>query len=179
VTATASLFQIEQPSGYLNAASNIYGIDGETRNRGLELNVFGELTKSIRLLGGVAFMDGVQTKTLNGTNDGKKAIGIPDVQLNVGAEWDMPFIEGLTLNGRMIYTSSQYASVDNTQSIPDWTRFDLGARYTFERDNGKPITIRASIENVFGKDYWAAASSNFGLARGAPRTFLVSTSFDF
>jgi iron complex outermembrane receptor protein len=179
VTATASLFQIEQPSGYLNAASNIYGIDGETRNRGLELNVFGELTKSIRLLGGVAFMDGVQTKTLNGTNDGKKAIGIPDVQLNVGAEWDMPFIEGLTLNGRMIYTSSQYASVDNTQSIPDWTRFDVGARYTFERDNGKPITIRASIENVFGKDYWAAASSNFGLARGAPRTFLVSTSFDF
>ncbi|AYD04743.1 TonB-dependent receptor [Neorhizobium sp. NCHU2750] len=178
VTATASLFQIEQPSGALDA-SNAYGVDGETRNRGLELNVFGEVVESIRVLGGVAFMDGVQTKTAGGTNDGKKAIGVPDVQLNMGAEWDTPFIDGLTLSGRVIHTSSQYASVDNTQKIPDWTRFDLGARYRYERENGKPITVRASVENVFDRDYWAAASSSFGLARGAPRTFLVSTTFDF
>jgi iron complex outermembrane receptor protein len=178
VTATASLFQIEQPSGALDA-SNTYGVNGETRNRGLEINVFGEVIDSVRVLGGVAFMDGVQTKTTGGTNDGKKAIGVPDVQLNLGAEWDTPFIDGLTLSGRVIHTSSQYASIDNTQKIPDWTRFDLGARYRYERENGKPITVRASVENVFDNNYWAAASSSFGLARGAPRTFLVSTTFDF
>lgn len=179
ITATASLFQIEQPSGFLNPATNVFGLDGEIRNRGIELNVFGEVTDDLRLLGGVAFMDGVQTKTLNGTNDGKKAVGIPDVQLNIGTEWDMPFVDGLTLTGRVVHTASQYVSNDNRQDIPDWTRVDLGARYTYERDNGKPITLRASIENVFDKSYWAAASSSFGLARGAPRTFLLSTTFDF
>lgn len=179
ITTTLSVFQIEQPSGVLNTSTNVYGIDGEIRNRGIELNVFGEITPDIRVLGGVAFMDGVQTRTANGTNDGKAAVGVPDVQLNLGAEWDASFLEGLTLTGRLIYTSSQYASVDNLQSIPDWTRVDLGARYTFERQNGKPVTIRATVENVFDESYWAAASSSFGLARGAPRTFLVSTTFDF
>ncbi len=179
ISATASLFQIEQPSGFLNTTTTIYGLNGEVRNRGLELNVFGEVADDVRLLGGVTFMDGVQTKTAGGALDGKKAVGVPDVQLNLGAEWDTPFAEGLTLTGRAIHTASQYASANNTQSIPDWTRFDLGARYEYVRENGKPITVRASVENVFDKSYWAAASSNFGLARGAPRTFLVSTSFDF
>ncbi|GAB4065099.1 TonB-dependent receptor [Ancylobacter sonchi] len=179
ITTTLSVFQIEQPSGVLDAASNVYGIDGEVRNRGVEINVFGEITPALRLLGGVAFMDGVQTKTANGTYDGKAAVGVPDVQLNLGAEWDTPFIDGLTLTGRVIYTSSQYASVDNIQSIPDWTRVDLGGRYTFAGANGKPVTIRATLENAFDESYWAAASSSFGLARGAPRTFLMSTTFNF
>ncbi|WP_188612251.1 TonB-dependent receptor [Chelatococcus reniformis] len=179
ITTTLSAFQIEQPNGVLDPATNRYGMNGEVRNRGLEFNVFGEVVPELRLLGGVALMDGVQTKTANGTNNGKKAIGIPDTQLNLGAEWDTPFLRGLTMTGRVIYTSSQYASVDNTQSIPGWTRVDLGARYTFERPGGKPVTIRAAVENLLGADYWAAASSTFGLARGAPRTFLVSTTFDF
>lgn len=177
--ATLSAFQIEQPSGVLNTATNRYSVDGEQRNRGLELNIYGEAVQGVRLLGGVVLMDGKQTKTANAANNGKTAIGVPDVQLNLGAEWDTPFIPGLTLTGRLVYTSSQYVSADNSQSIPSWTRVDLGARYTFNRADGKPVTIRASVENVLDKDYWAAASSSFGLARGAPRTYLVSTTFDF
>ncbi|MEP9378340.1 TonB-dependent receptor [Aquabacter sp. CN5-332] len=179
VAATLSAFQIEQPNGILSQSTNLYGVDGEVQNRGIELNVFGALTEQFRVLGGVAFMNGVQTQTANNAYNGYAAVGIPDVQLNMGAEWDTPFLKGLTLTGRFIYTSSQYASVDNTQSIPDWTRTDVGARYVIERDNGKPITIRANVENLFNESYWAAASSSFGLARGAPRTYLLSTTFDF
>jgi iron complex outermembrane receptor protein len=79
----------------------------------------------------------------------------------------------------VIYTSSQVADAANTQRIPDWTRVDLGARYTFRRENGKPVTVRAGVENVFDKSYWSAVSTNYGLARGAPRTFLLSATFDF
>lgn len=177
--ASLSAFQIEQPSGLLNSATNRYSVDGEQRNRGIEFNVYGEAIEGVRVLGGVVFMEGKQTKSATVANNGKTAIGVPDVQLNLGAEWDMPFLRGLTLTGRWVYTSSQYVSADNSQSIPSWTRIDLGARYTFNRADGKPITIRASVENVLDKDYWAAASSSFGLARGAPRTYLVSTTFDF
>lgn len=179
ITTTFSAFQIEQPVGMLNPLTNRYAVDGEVRNQGLELNVFGELTPDIRVLGGAVFMDGVQTKTAGGLNNGKTAVGVPDVQVNLGAEWDPFFLRGLTLSGRVIYTSSQFVSADNTQDIPDWTRVDVGARYRFERENGKPVTVRATVENVFDKNYWAAASTNFGLARGAPRTFLLSTTFDF
>jgi iron complex outermembrane receptor protein len=79
---TASVFQIEQPNGFTDSATNIYGLDGEQRNRGIELNAFGEVTRGVRVLGGVTFMQGVQTRTLNGLYDGNKAIGVPTTQLN-------------------------------------------------------------------------------------------------
>jgi iron complex outermembrane receptor protein len=43
--------------------------------------------------------------------------------------------------------------VANTQSIPAWTRADVGARYVVFRDNGKPVTLRANVENVFDNNY--------------------------
>lgn len=144
-----ALFQIAQP--FAITQNTVYQLGGEQRNRGVEFNVFGEVHEGVRVLGGVTFMDGVQTKTLNNALNGNGAVGVPDVQLNLGGEWDNPFLPGLTHTGRVIYTSSQFANTANTQSIPDWTRVDIGTRYTFLRDNGKPVTIRANIENVIGR----------------------------
>lgn len=98
--------------------------------------------------------------------------------MNIGAEWDTPFVRGLTLSGRVIYTSEQYYDAANLQELPDWVRFDVGARYTFKL-NGKPVTIRGNILNVANKGYWASATPSFGLSLGAPRTYLLSTTFDF
>jgi iron complex outermembrane recepter protein len=175
---SASLFQIRQPTGFVNTATNQYAMDGEQRNRGLEFNVFGEPWRGLRLLGGVTFMDGELTRTANGSYDGNKAIGVPTTQFNLGAEWDVPQLPGLTLTGRFIYTSSQSYNVANSQRIPAWNRVDIGARYGL-RAGGQPVTLRAGIENLLDRDYWAAASSSFGLARGAPRTLALSATFDF
>ena len=107
VTTTVAAFEITRPSlittGVLATARRC---DGEQRNRGIEVNVFGEVTPGVRLLGGVAFIDGRLTKTANGINDGKKAQGVADVNLNIGAEWDTPFIPGFTVTGRVIYTGT-------------------------------------------------------------------------
>lgn len=178
VGGTVSYFEIKQPNGYLNSSTNLFGVDGEQRNRGVELSAFGVVTRGVRVLGGVSFIDGKLTKTAGGTNDGNKAVGVPDTQLNLGLEWDTPFVPGLTLSGRYLYTSSQYYNVTNTQKIPDWHTFDIGARYA-TKIQGKDVTFRASVENLLNKDYWAAASANYGLARGTSRTFLLSATVDF
>ncbi|WP_245438959.1 TonB-dependent siderophore receptor [Bradyrhizobium sp. SK17] len=181
ITATMGYFDISQPS-IITVGSGLLAtqqLNGRQRNRGVELNVFGELTPSFRLLGGVAMIDGVQEKTAGGINDGKKAVGVPGFNANIGAEWDTPFLHDLTLTGRAIYTSSQYVDVANLVTLPEWTRVDLGARYTFISPwNGKPIVVRANIENLFNKAYWASAYSGV-ITLGAPRTYLVSTTFNF
>ena len=67
-------------------------------------------------------------------------------------------MRGLTFTGRVIYTGSQYANIAKPGRLPEWTRVDIGARYTFTSPwNGKPIVIRANIENVFNEAYWASA----------------------
>ncbi|OWK22872.1 hypothetical protein AJ87_37945 [Rhizobium yanglingense] len=82
------------------------------------------------MLGGVTFIHGELTKTNSATTQGNTPIGVPSVQVNVGAEWDTPFLPGLTLAGNVIHTDEQFVNTANTQKIPSWTRLDLGARYT-------------------------------------------------
>jgi len=176
LTSTFSAFEIRQPNTV--AVGSVLTLDGEQRNRGVEWNLFGEITPTLRILGGIALLDGVQTRTASGINDGKRATDVPTVNLNLGAEWDTPFIPNLTLTGRVIHTSSEFANPTNTMVLPDWTRVDIGARYTFTSPwNGKPIVIRANVENLFNKSYWIGYSGVASL--GAPRTYLVSTTFNF
>lgn len=177
---TVAAFDITQPSSFTDPTTRRFSVDGEQRNRGLELNVFGEPTPGLRLLGGVTWLDGVLTKTANGANNGKTAAGVPDVQLNLYGEYDLPFWLApgtATLTGRVIYTSFQFYDQANTQSIPEWTRLDLGGRYTVEIE-GRPVTLRVSVENVLDTNYWATTGRGL-LTAAAPRTFLVSTTVDF
>ncbi len=182
LTTTASLFQITQPSTITDVAANALTLNGEQRNRGLELNFFGEVADGIRLLGGAMFLDAVLTKTQGDLTNGWWAPFSPTVQLRVAGEWDTPFLPGLTVTGRAIYTGSQY--IDTTyprRSLPEWARFDLGVRYAFENPGakGKSVVARFNVENVLDTNYWASGSTVSTLSLGAPRTFRLSLTADF
>lgn len=172
---TVSLFEITQPSAFTDTATNTYVVNGEQRNTGVEINLFGELTESFRILGGAMVVDAVLVRTANGAFDGNTAVNVPQTNVNLGFEWDTPFVRGLTLTARGIYTGSVFANQANTQVVPAWTRYDLGARYTFDRPDGKPVTLVANVINVLDTTYWSSSS----LYRGAPRTLMLSTVFDF
>ncbi|MDQ0653504.1 TonB-dependent receptor [Pseudomonas cedrina] len=175
-TSTLSLFQITKPSGEL--ASGIFSVQGEQRNRGLELNVFGEVTPGTRLLGGVTLLNAELTQSGVAANRGNKPVGVPEVQANLWAEWDTSWLEGLTLTGGAIHTGSQYVNQANTQKLDDWTRFDVGARYSTRIDD-RPTTFRATVQNVFDRQYWSGVASYGAFSQGAPRTLLLSATVDF
>ncbi|SDT22823.1 TonB-dependent receptor [Pseudomonas granadensis] len=175
-TSTLSLFQITKPSGEL--AAGVFSVQGEQRNRGLELNVFGEVKPGTRLLGGVTLLDAELTKTAVAGNRGNKPVGVPSVQANLWAEWDTSWVEGLTLTGGAIHTGSQYVNQANTQKLDDWTRFDVGARYTTRIDE-RPTTFRATVQNVFDREYWSGVASYGAFSQGSPRTLLLSATVDF
>ncbi|NWC07563.1 TonB-dependent receptor [Pseudomonas agarici] len=179
---TAAAFQIKQPAYETNATSKVFGPNGKRRNRGVELSLFGEPLKGFRLLGGVMYIDSHLSNTTNGTFDGNRAPATPEYNVNLGAEWDVPRIQGLTLTGRGIYSSSQYLDQANSKEIDSWERFDVGARYAFKVDD-KAITLRASVENVMDKRYWSSAGasddSEPGLTLATPRTYLLSATVGF
>jgi len=175
MVAAVSLFELTKPSAGISGST--FGVFGEQRNRGVEATLAGELAHGVRILGGVTYMDGVITKAATSALEGKKAIGVPDWQLNLGAEWDMPFLPGLTLTGRMIHTGKTAVDPANTLHIPSWNRFDAGARYA-TRLGGKPVTFRMNVENLFDKDYWGTSTAGY-LFVGSPRTLSLSASIDF
>lgn len=168
-------FQITKPSGELNAG--FFTVSGEQRIRGLEFNVYGEVTPELRLLGGVTLLDGELTQTATVANIGNTPIGVPSVQLNLGAEWDVPWLRGLTLSGVLIHTGEQFANTANTQSLPEWTRLDLGARYSAEIA-GRKTVFRANVQNATDAKYWSGVASFGTFYAGSPRTFRLSMTVD-
>ena len=173
---TLSAFEITKPSGQLTG--NVYGADSEQRNRGLELNLSGEPLRGLRLLGGVTLLDAELTRTNNRATLGNQPVGVPRVMANLSAEWDTPWVAGLTVTGGVIHTGKEYVNQANTQSVPSWTTFDLGARYA-TRVQGKEVTLRANVVNVFNRGYWSGVASYGTISQGVPRTLMLSASMDF
>ncbi|MGE8305357.1 MAG: TonB-dependent siderophore receptor [Pseudomonas kermanshahensis] len=182
VAFTASVFRIRQPAYETNATTRVFGPNGKRNNRGVELSVFGEPLEGVRLLGGVMYIDSELTDTVGGAFDGNRAPATPEYNVNLGAEWDVPRVNGLTLTARGIHSSSQYLDQNNSKQIDGWERFDLGARYAFKVDETQ-VTLRASVENVLDDRYWASAGasddSEPGLTLSTPRTYLLSATLGF
>ncbi len=174
--AGLALYQIERPGeGAMPDASGFqrFAYVGERRHRGIEFTLNGEPVEGLRVIAGFAVND---AKFDNGLN----VAGVPDFAANANIEWDLPFVSGLTLTGRATHTGAQWVDAANTLSIPDWTVFDLGARYVFAAAD-RPVTLRLTVDNVANKRYWASAfdSFNAALLQGRPRTVNASVSVDF
>ncbi len=178
--ASLALFSTSKPRSFIDAA-NLFTAAGEDLHQGLELSVFGKAADSLRLLGGATWLDAEQKSTGSAATDGKRVIGVPLLQANLGAEWDVPGLPDLALDGRVVYTGASYADAINTLKVPGWTRLDLGARYLIDVQ-GKLVTLRARIDNVTNRDYWSSVGGYPGigyLVVGGPRSFGLSASVDF
>ncbi len=173
-----SVFQIDRPNSITDPYTNIYSMDGTQRNRGLELSAVGEAVRDLRLMASATFYDAKLQRSAGGVNEGNDAIGVPKRTLNLGADWDLPWVPALSVNARGIYTSATPYDVANTLELPSWTRFDLGARYR-TTVMGRPVAFRASIENVFNRNYWLSSSTLLTVSTAAaPRTLLLSAQID-
>lgn len=175
-----ALFSTNRPRS-LVTADNRFTAAGRDRHQGLELTVFGEATRRLRLLGGATWLDAEQETTGVAATEGRRVIGVPRFQASVGAEWSVPGIERLALDGRVIHTGSRYANATNTLQAGSWTRLDVGVRY-FTEIGGQLVALRARIDNLTNKAHWASVGGFPGqgyLVVGAPRTFRLSASVDF
>ena len=176
VMTSVSVFQLSQPNGVTNPVTNVYGYDGTTRVRGLELAAYGEAFRHLRLMASATFYDAKLRNTAGGATDGNEPVGVPNFAFNLGADYDLPWVQGLSVNARVIHTGAQYYDAANTLRLPSWTRYDVGARYS-TRIAQKDVVFRANVENLFGSRYWIQQGTY--LTTSAPRTVLLSAQIDF
>ncbi len=170
---TLSAFEIrKEVTGF--SSSNAFTVTDKQSHKGLEFSFYGLLTQDIKLLGGVSI--------LNTKLKGKRVVGVPNAQVNVGAEWALPRFENFSLSSHYLYSGSQYADVDNIQKVPSWSRVDLGVRYSHELQSGNRLTARFNIENALDESYWASVGGFPGegyLTLGDPRSFVGSLTYQF
>ena len=174
---TAGVFQIERPSAFTNA-SNRFSLDGKQRNRGLELNAFGELQPNLRLLGSATYINAELTRTQGAQFNGKTAIGVPALTAALNLEWDVPTLPGLTLTANARHTDSAFTRRDNSVKVPAYQLYGLGARYQHSIGD-RQFTLRMNVDNLLDKDYWSSSYTDRWFHKGSPRRIAISLTMDF
>ena len=172
---STALFRIEKANQYSDLATPIpsYVQDGLQVHNGVELVLTGKVIDNLTIIGGGTLMDISVEKSNNPALEGKKPANAASRMGKIYAEYALPWIAGLSLTGGIYYTGEKYANATNTDKIPSYTLYDIGARYT-TRVLDKALIVRLNVINLTGKNYW---QNDYTL--GVPRTVAFSASMMF
>ncbi len=173
--ATIAAYSIFEPIAITDPTTNVFSQSGEQRNKGVELSLFGSVTPHVRVIAGLSTIQGLQVATAGGATNGLSAVGVPNFQSNVNVDADIPAVPGLGVNGRVITASHQSYDLADTQSIPSWATFELGASYAAHQKDSI-VTTRFAIENATNLNYWQSTRDS-ALSFGVPRTYRLSVTF--
>jgi iron complex outermembrane receptor protein len=174
---TAALFDLTRPLEFVEPLTQRFVQDGEQRHKGIELLATGRVIPDLNVVAGFMYIDAETSDTGDPATSGKRPPGVPEVTANLYGEYRIGAVPGLFLTGGVYFSAKQYVDAANTQSIPSWTRFDLGARYeTFAF--GKPASILFAVENVANRSYWQSAQSSL-LTLSIPLTVKLTARLAF
>ncbi|ANH96091.1 TonB-dependent receptor [Pseudomonas koreensis] len=144
---------------------------GLQRSRGIELTATGKLVGNWYMRGGI----GVQDTTIEKDNNGLEGKRVNNVAKHNGSlflTWkpEMGWYgeTGLTLVGQ------RYADNANTTVLPGYGRWDALVGYRF-----KDWDLRAALNNITDREYYASATSQNQIQPGAPRSVVMTGTYSF
>jgi iron complex outermembrane receptor protein len=95
---------------------------------------------------------------------GNKAPRLPDLQYRISPSYsvDISYNMDVVFYGAMTYAHSRFSDAANTQALPAYTKYDVGAMLTF----GDAWDFRVSVDN---------ASDEEGFTQGNPQVFTATS----
>jgi len=180
---TAAGFRIDQPWAYQNTAG-YYQNFGTQLNWGSEVQLTGQLTDDLSVIGGFQQLIPKLINTGTAAVEGKDVVNVPRIQGNLFVEYRVPTVQGLALSANVHYVGGRPANETNTIWTGAYATFDLGLRYTTVVD-GHRITARFNVNNVTDTHYWTSIYPASGISTtagsqaflGLPRQFLAGIDF--
>jgi iron complex outermembrane receptor protein len=155
--------------------------DGKVVHTGVELSYAQKVTKRLSVTSSAMYLEAKQEGASNSAMNGSQAIGIPNWRAVMFADYQLPQVEKMSVQGGWTYVSSKPVTLDESLSVPGYHKFDAGLRYVDKVGKSK-ATYRLFVENIFDKFYWRDVSQTYGsntLYPGIPRIFRATATFDF
>ncbi|MFU8927066.1 TonB-dependent siderophore receptor [Acinetobacter puyangensis] len=173
ILLSSALFRIEKANSYedLTTEPKTLTQDGVVLYEGLELTLTGKVNDHLTIVGGGTLLN-LKIDKAN-SYEGKKPTGVASKMAKLYAEYTIPAIEGLTVTGGAYYTGKAYTNGENTETIPAYTIFDAGLRYSTHIAS-YPTTFILNATNVTNKKYWVG-QYRFGEPQNI--AFAVKTEF--
>ncbi|HEX8216247.1 MAG TPA: TonB-dependent receptor, partial [Allosphingosinicella sp.] len=171
----AGVFDVRKPYFALDPGL-VFRELGVVRNRGIEMSLAGQVTPRLSIVLGAVFLDA----TVSGDQVdlgliGRRPIGSVGRTVTGGLNWNLPWVEGLSLDLSYEGSADRIADRANSFVIPARYILSLGGRYRFDLA-GMPATFRAqaaSLNNAYG-----FGNIGEGFYYNQPRRFQMSLTVD-
>jgi iron complex outermembrane receptor protein len=184
LTGTFAFYQITKHSVLTCDVSTPDPFDsvaiGETRSRGIEIDIAGRLARDLEILLTYAYTDARLTRDNNG-NQGNRVANVPR---NSGSLWARYRVtKALTLGGGLVGVGSRQGDNENTFVLPSYVTVDAFAAYTWQIGSGR-LTAQLNASNIFDKIYYKVTNTVDGVPRanvlpGAPFTVIGALRIEY
>jgi iron complex outermembrane recepter protein len=152
---------------------------GEQRNRGIELDVAGELLPGWRVIASYAYTDAEVTEDFGGF----EGLRPPNVALHGFSLWStyefqQGALQGLGFGAGIFYVGERYGDFENTFELPDYVRTDMSVFY---QPRFLPnLRARLTVQNLFDVEYFESADeTDVTVHPGSPITVLGTVAVRF
>jgi iron complex outermembrane receptor protein len=171
----AGVFDVRKPYFALDP-DRLFRELGEVRNRGVEMSLAGQITPRLSIVLGAVFLKArVSGDQVNSGLIGRRPIGSLGRNINGALNWNLPWMEGMSVDLAYESTSDRVANAANTFVIPARYVYSLGGRYRFELLD-KPATLRAQLATVNNR--YGFNNIGEGFYYNVPRRFQMSLTVD-
>lgn len=150
---------------------------GKARNRGLEIDLAGQLTRNLSVIATYAHSSAKITRDNSG-NQGHRMRNVPRHAASLWARYDAaPGAEsGLEFGAGLYLVGEREGDDANSWQLPGYERFDAMAAWRM-RIGAVPVRLQVNVDNLFDVTYIDRGNSN--AKYGAPRTVIGSVRVDF
>lgn len=178
LAATAAIYQLDRSNVAIISPTDpnvSILVDGQ-RTKGAELGLAGKINARWSVMGGYAYQDAklaVMQNDNDRTLNGATLAQVPKHTFSLWNRYDLNSQWGAGLG--VSYRDSIYTAVDNTVTLPSYTRVDMAVFYKIN----KQFQLQANVENLLDKTYYASAHNNNNITPGSPRALRVTLNARF
>jgi catecholate siderophore receptor len=172
LSLSAAIFQLDRTNSTAHDPNDATRIvqTGAQRTNGCELGVTGEIGDRWQLAGGYALQRATLTSATTAGVEGATAPLVPRHTVSLWNRVQLVPSAGVGLG--VMHQGGMYASIDNSVTLPAFTRVDAALFLTLHRD----ARLQLNVENLFGTAYYATAQGNNNILPGAPQTLRLAVS---
>ncbi len=141
---------------------------GRQRGTGYELALAGDIVGAWQIAAGYASQ---KATILSKTSAAEAGATVPLVPRETFSLWNRyQVVQRLGVGLGVIHQSRMFAAIDNTVTLPGFTRLDAAAFVTLTPS----MRAQLNVENVLNERYYPTSHGNNNIGPGAPRTLLFS-----
>jgi catecholate siderophore receptor len=146
---------------------------GSQRTNGYELGINGNITRAWTVAGGYGYQDAFISSATSAARLGAQIAMVPNHTFSLWNNYQI--MSRLSGGLGIIHQANMWAGVDNTVTIPGFTRADAALYYSLT----EKIRLQANLENITDNEYFASAHSNNNISPGYARALRIGLSARF